>query len=781
MTQRYPSSPGRSRKRPRLDLDQDDDEVLSKEESDGRSSDQEEGELPLEEQDQGRKFLFHVEETEDLVQAVRNTMQMKEEPRPKSRQDLMFGGLTSQRQTVFPVSDHLKQMILQEWKDAERRLIVSREFKSRLPFDPEDIKAWEEIPKIDVPIAKVTKKTAIPFEDSSSLRDAMDRKADILLRRSWETSAALIKANIAATSIIKKVFLRKNRKNSSHFGRDLHLEVPINSSSRIIENSGDPAEVPIEVPILRTEGEETPCLGQALDLGDNDAIGASEVLCKVSGPNLPPSISRSPVRPGVSTEDIYKIGGGSGGILKKRRNYNNSLSGRFSAGSQNKKHLNPTQRSSHCSPKISRLGRESREISHETRISEGIFGSSSRCHHKTILFAKRKTGVNKSINHGIHKAPGHYKISHEGLREDDSLYHLRKVGTGSLKIATGSGSLGMGSTSVITGQSNPPIKGSKKVIALVDTIQQPKSGGSMDLYPVCGDHYGCQPVGLGSPSRRIIRPGQMAKGYQSKIFKLQRALRYLGSSKKESLPLKKTTCENLNGQHDSSILHKTPRRSQIQTTSGIGTENIFLGRKHSPVNHSSPLRRISKRPGRLFEQERSLSHRMGIKPRNLSPIMSSLGDSQDRSIRYKKKFEGGQILFPQPYGHTRSSRRLESNMGRTTILCFSPNSTHSEGPQEDSGRPSNSSDDSTILAKKELVSVVRSHGDGQSSQSSSMEGHDSSRTSVTSKPGTIAPFSMDPERDILKSRGLSDEVISTIQASRKPYKFQHLAHFWIIH
>ncbi|XP_077148573.1 uncharacterized protein LOC143809380 [Ranitomeya variabilis] len=339
----------------------------------------------------------------------------------------------------------------------------------------------------------------------------------------------------------------------------------------------------------------------------------------------------------------------------------------------------------------------------------------------------------------------------------------------------------MGSTSVITGQSNPPIKGSKKVIALVDTIQQPKSGGSMDLYPVCGDHYGCQPVGLGSPSRRIIRPGQMAKGYQSKIFKLQRALRYLGSSKKESLPFKKPTCENLNGQHDSSILHKTPRRSQIQTTSGIGTENIFLGRKHSPVNHSSPLRRISKRPGRLFEQERSLSHRMGIKPRNLSPIMSSLGDSQDRSIRYKKKFEGGQILFPQPYGHTRSSRRLESNMGRTTILCFSPNSTHSEGPQEDSGRPSNSSDDSTILAKKELVSVVRSHGDGQSSQSSSMEGHDSSRTSVTSKPGTIAPFSMDPERDILKSRGLSDEVISTIQASRKPYKFQHLAHFWIIH
>ncbi|XP_069611695.1 oocyte zinc finger protein XlCOF8.4-like [Ranitomeya imitator] len=58
----------------------------------------------------------------------------------------------------------------QERKNAERRLAMSREFKDRLPFDLEDIKIWEEIPKVDVPLAKVTKKTAIPFEDSSSLR-----------------------------------------------------------------------------------------------------------------------------------------------------------------------------------------------------------------------------------------------------------------------------------------------------------------------------------------------------------------------------------------------------------------------------------------------------------------------------------------------------------------------------------------------------------------------------------------------------------------------------------
>ncbi|XP_073406447.1 uncharacterized protein [Dendrobates tinctorius] len=207
LTRRQSPSPGPSRKRPRWEADPV-SEASPSEDSDFRDSDQEEeGEIPGDRQDQSRKYLFRLEDMDELVQAVRNTMQIEEVPKPQSRQDLMFGGLMARKQVVFPVSEHIKTMVQEEWKEAERRLILSRDFKNRLPFDPEETRAWEEVPKIDVPVAKVTKKTAIPFEDSSGLRDPMDRKADVLLKRTWETSAALIRANIAATSVARSMFL----------------------------------------------------------------------------------------------------------------------------------------------------------------------------------------------------------------------------------------------------------------------------------------------------------------------------------------------------------------------------------------------------------------------------------------------------------------------------------------------------------------------------------------------------------------------------------------------
>lgn len=51
---------------------------------------------------------------------------------------------------------------------------------------------------MDIQVAKVVKKTSIPFEDSSQLKDPMDRKMDGLLKKGWEASAASINTNIAA-------------------------------------------------------------------------------------------------------------------------------------------------------------------------------------------------------------------------------------------------------------------------------------------------------------------------------------------------------------------------------------------------------------------------------------------------------------------------------------------------------------------------------------------------------------------------------------------------------
>ncbi|CAJ0966047.1 unnamed protein product [Ranitomeya imitator] len=98
-------SPIPGRKRARKEEAQEEPEYSSDEGSEPRDSlSEEEGEIPVENQDRGRKYLFRSEETDELVQAVRSTMQVEDTAKPQSRQDLMFGGLVARNQTVFPFS-----------------------------------------------------------------------------------------------------------------------------------------------------------------------------------------------------------------------------------------------------------------------------------------------------------------------------------------------------------------------------------------------------------------------------------------------------------------------------------------------------------------------------------------------------------------------------------------------------------------------------------------------------------------------------------------------------
>ncbi|XP_044127503.1 lamina-associated polypeptide 2-like [Bufo gargarizans] len=167
----------------------------------------EEGERVSDSDDDGRRYYFSTEEMSDLLKAVRSTMGVEEVQRTHSVQEEMFGGLRVKKTRVFPINESIRDMILDEWTDPEKRLGVPATFKNRLLFDPEESKIFNEIPKIDVQVAKVNKKTSLPFEDASQLKDSMDRKADSLLRKSWEASMFNVKTNIAATSVARSMFL----------------------------------------------------------------------------------------------------------------------------------------------------------------------------------------------------------------------------------------------------------------------------------------------------------------------------------------------------------------------------------------------------------------------------------------------------------------------------------------------------------------------------------------------------------------------------------------------
>ncbi|XP_066450109.1 uncharacterized protein [Eleutherodactylus coqui] len=153
-----------------------------------------------------KKYLFSTADMDQLLKAVRRTMQVEEDvQQPRTAQDDMFAGLLPQRKSSFPVNATLKQLILNEWDCVDQAPLIPREFKERLLFAGDEVAFLDETPKVDAAIAMVSRKSGLPFEDTSHLKDSLDNKVDITMRKAWSTSSLIIKSNIAATSVARSM------------------------------------------------------------------------------------------------------------------------------------------------------------------------------------------------------------------------------------------------------------------------------------------------------------------------------------------------------------------------------------------------------------------------------------------------------------------------------------------------------------------------------------------------------------------------------------------------
>lgn len=106
---------------------------------------------------------------------------------------------------MFPVHKSIWGGIHREWKHPDKGVFTSRALKRKYPFSEQDTVVWCRAPKLDVPIAKVSKKSSLPFEDAGTLQDPLDKKQDLFLKKTWEASAASFKPNIAATCVARSL------------------------------------------------------------------------------------------------------------------------------------------------------------------------------------------------------------------------------------------------------------------------------------------------------------------------------------------------------------------------------------------------------------------------------------------------------------------------------------------------------------------------------------------------------------------------------------------------
>ncbi|XP_056426618.1 uncharacterized protein LOC130367817 isoform X2 [Hyla sarda] len=148
-------------------------------------------------------FLFKKENAGKLIRAVKHIMESSKQKFREDKESLFyFPKKPSEVLTGHPV---LKTIVEKEFKKPDSRLELGSRFRAVYKLDPSESESWENPAKVDRPVARLSRRTLLPSEDSSILKDPMDKKTDILIKRAYCNTAALMKASLASVPVTRAI------------------------------------------------------------------------------------------------------------------------------------------------------------------------------------------------------------------------------------------------------------------------------------------------------------------------------------------------------------------------------------------------------------------------------------------------------------------------------------------------------------------------------------------------------------------------------------------------
>ncbi|XP_069600610.1 uncharacterized protein [Ranitomeya imitator] len=158
---------------------------------------------------------------------------------------------------------------------------------------------------------------------------------------------------------------------------------------------------------------------------------------------------------------------------------------------------------------------------------------------------------------------------------------------------------------------------------------------------------------------------------------------------------------------------------------------------------------------------------MVVKQGHIQHDNKSMGRTPNRSVRHKRQQTSKEICFPESHGSPRHVGLSSPSLELQASVRLPSNVSDTSSDQEDQEGPSQSNPDCALLAKKTMVLMSPEHV--------SMRSMDPSFTQGTAVSGPIFPpaserSSLDGvefERQLLKSRGFSEQLINTLMLSRK--------------
>ncbi|XP_069802153.1 uncharacterized protein [Dendropsophus ebraccatus] len=918
-----------------------------------------------EQKEEIRKYFFPSEHTSALLKAVRDALSVEQVQEQVAPKDKMFQGLRAKKKLVFPVHDTLQQLITDEWAEPEKRLQVPSEIRRRLPFGEEDTSKWEDIPKIDAQVAKTTKKSLLPFENSSQLKDPMDRKAESLLKKSWETVSYSLKNNVAATCVARALhvwveqleghlndkcprqqivdslpllkdataFLADATAESIRFAakdgaltnaarRALWLKnwtgdntaksnlcgIPFEGQyvfgthlDKIIEKSADKKKaLPEEKPPQKKQQGKTEGLFRWVDIYYQQQLGnkyhqgglpnranspsptqiynltsvfrsptkrISEKREEITqyGSNLPsstkgersgsllelvsskktkrllpsnykpktiePICQISEVQDGINTDDntpssVQGIDGlhrSPGRLLScpntpgfpkiskvcdSHRERGSSLSVQSSPvrdllGSKNlhqrdvrgdifspspgNKYRGLPGRSPHHSrhtkqadtrsgdnsqpSNISRVDHQRRQIRPGAISQESVSRNPPRFNPSDVISSGGKNTKDPHKNQETkEQLTDVCERGNVSSRLNDFIHPSGALESSPFPFTSGPDSKDLEQKTFGIRQKVFPHPPDEKITSLVARKRESTKRGTVEPSTQGNSKNRRKPDRLGSPSRDPILSGDLGHKRFKRLLKPQRTQGSQEFVTGGSKHLKRHPCACSIGQchHGSSL--KTPGQCKTQSPMVSFKTNIHVGRVSSSVSLSNPPERNRKYSGRLSQSPPGSSRGVVSQRSDLPSASRTLGETRDRFVCHKKKQEGDKLLLTEPIRPSYCSRCPDTKLEGKNSLRLSSHPTDTKGTPEDQGSGNKGYSDSSILAEKELVWPPQDTSSGGASPTSTSNRPSLSGSDSPSRTRETTVVCMDPEETILRSRGLSEEVISTLMKSRK--KFQ---------
>ena len=220
-------------------------------------------------------------------------------------------------------------------------------------------------------------------------------------------------------------------------------------------------------------------------------------------------------------------------------------------------------------------------------------------------------------------------------------------------------------------------------------------------------------------------------------------------------------------QHNSCSVLEQGRGNSVTPVVLSDMGHMASSKSQQHCSEISPLGWSSECFGRQFEQSKNKTNRVVFEQCSSPQIVSDLGNTSDRSFRFRSKQENTSVLHMVSQSTGPSNRCIVNCMGKHGSICFSPNLSHSKSATAHEEIPMSDNTHSPTMAKETLVYQSPSNVNSMSKEVTTQ-----TRSSVPTEDQNLSPKTRDIQSDCMaivnqsfQNKGFSDDTRKLMVAS----------------